>query len=208
MPSLTKEDRQLLGLLLSASWLSGLVAIVVALLISVGSIVIFEVHNDSLTQQLLSWQQSQPQPALTTPDQLVASEKPTLQTSWPLLVVWSLTGLLVYAIAAAILHSLARVEEVRESLDYVNARPKALLASTAEHLLLRVLGAVILVGFVVAFWKLIVPYGITAAHASAADILSLEGVLYALLSFSMVVVSIQAMTISLRLALGKPRVFT
>ncbi len=208
MLKLTTEDRKVIGLLLSPSWLSAVIAITLALVISIGAIVAFEIHNDSLTQQLLTWQQtSKPQEKLTTPDQIVASEKPTIQTSWPLLVLWSMTGLLVYSIAAGIIHSFAKAEEVRESLNYMNSEPKALLATTAEHLILRVLGSILLVGSAIAFWKLIVPYSITASHAAAADLFSLDGVLFTLISFSLILVSAHALTICLRLALGTVRVF-
>ncbi|MEK7594499.1 MAG: hypothetical protein AAB436_02590 [Patescibacteria group bacterium] len=207
MIKVSAEDRKVIELLLTPSWLSGMIAIVLALVISGGAIIAFEIHNDSLTQQLLSWQQDKPEKPLTTPDQIVVAEKPTLQSSWPLLVLWSLMGLVVYAIAAWIIHSIAKAAEVRESLKYVNAKPDALLTTTAEHLVLRILGSVVLVSFVVVFWKVIIPYSITAAHAAAADLLSLEGVLYGLLSFSLVVVSAHALTIALRLALGTVRVF-
>jgi hypothetical protein len=205
---LADDDRRHLGLLLTPSWLSGLVAVVVGLAFSIGVVVVFEANNSSLQQQLLAWQQNQPQKALTTPDQtLPQSDKPTLQGSWPLLLLWSLAGLVIYAIAAAIVRSLARAEELRESLDYVNARPRAMLAETAEHLLLRGIAAVVLIVFLVAFWHQVVPYSITAAHASAADVLSLDGGLYALLSFALIALSIHVQTILLRLALGRARVF-
>ncbi|MEK7599784.1 MAG: hypothetical protein AAB462_02005 [Patescibacteria group bacterium] len=207
MFKLSTDDRKVIELLATPSWLSGVITIVVALLISGGALLVFAINNDSLTQQLLSWQQDTPQPALTTPDQLVQTQKPTLGSSWPLLVLWSLAGLAVYAIAASVIHSIARAAEVRESLNYTNIKPKLLLTTTAEHLILRVIGSLLLVGFAVAFWKLIIPYSITAAHASAADILSIEGILYALLSFSVVVVNLHLITISLRLSLGTVRVF-
>ena len=209
MSSLSEEDRRLVGSLLTPSWLSGLLAVVAGLIISVGAIGAFEAHNSQLQQQLLAWQQSKPQAALTTPDQtLPQNDHPSLKSSWPLLLIWSLAGLAVYVVAAAIVHSFTRAEEFRESLEYVHARPRAALETTAEHLLLRLLAAIMLVGFTIAFWHQIVPYSITAAHASAADLLSLYGGLYALLSFALVVICWHVETVLLRLALGRARVFS
>lgn len=205
---LSDEDSRQISLLFKPSWLSGLVAVVIGLTISIGVIVAFEAHNSVLQQQLLAWQQTQAQPALTTPSQtLVQNDHPTLRGSWSLLLLWSLAGVVVYAIAASVIHSLASAEELRESLDYVNARPRAMLASTAEHVLLRTIAAIVLVVFGVTFWRQIIPYSITASHASAADVLSLDGVLYALLSFMLVAISVHVQTMLLRLTLGRARVF-
>jgi hypothetical protein len=106
------------------------------------------------------------------------------------------------------MHSIARAEGLRESLKYVHANPRTMLASTAEHLLLRVIAGTTLVGFGVAFVEQVVPYGIMAANVSAADVISLDGALYALLSFALIAVSLHFMTILLRLALGRARVFS
>jgi hypothetical protein len=209
MPKLSAEDSRLLKLLLTPSWLSGLVAVVIGLTVSVGVTVAFEAHNSQLQQQLVTWEQTLPQPVLTTPGQAVPqNNSPTAQNSWTLLLLWSLVGLLVYGLVTTIAHSIARAEGFRESLKYVHANPPTMLAATVEHLLLRVIAAVTLVGFATAFLKQIIPYGIAAAQASAGDILSLDGALYVLLSFGLIAVSLHFMTILLRLALGRVRVFS
>jgi hypothetical protein len=209
MPKLSAEDNRLLKLLLTPSWLSGLVAVVAGLVISVGVIGAFEANNSQLQQQLVAWQQTRPQPALATPGQTVPQDnRPTGQNSWTLLLLWSLVGLVVYGLVATTARSLGRAEGLRESLNYVHANPRTLLAYTAEHLLLRSIAAIALVGFAAAFVKQVVPYGITAAHASAGDVMSLDGILYALLSFALIAMSLHLMTILLRLALGRVRVFS
>lgn len=209
MSGLSKEDRRLIGLLLTPSWLSGLLAVVIGLIISVGGIATFEAHNSQLQQQLLVWQQSKPQPVLTTAGQTVPeNDHPSLKSSWPLFLVWSVAGLVVYAAAVAIVHSFTKAEEFRESLEYVHARPRAALATTAEHLLLRLLATIVLAVFTIAFWHQVVPYSIAAAHASAADLLSLDGGLYALLSFALIAICWHVETVLLRLSLGRARVFS
>src|ERR1035437_8162465 len=209
MLKFSEEDSRLLGLLLTPSWLSGLVAVVVGLVFSIGVITVFEVHNSPLQQQLVAWQSNQPPPVLTAPGQsLPENNRPTLKGSWSLLLLWSLVGLLVYGLVATIMHSVARAEGFRQSLRYVHANPSTMLASTTEHLLLRAIAAVTLISFAVAFWKQIVPYGITAADASAADVISFYGVLYALLSFGLIALGMHILVILLRLVLGRARVFS
>src|SRR4051812_20164232 len=101
------EDRRVLGSLLSPSWLSGLVAVLVGLGITVGTILTFSFDTSAIQQQLLSWQQHQPSHALTTPDQFVSDPKPSLQNTWPLLLVWGAVGLLVYVLAINVIQALS-----------------------------------------------------------------------------------------------------
>lgn len=209
MSRLSDEDRKAFELLVKPSWLSGLIAVIVGLVISIGVIVAFEAHNSTLQQQLMGWQQTRPQPTLTTPGQtVVENDHPTLKGSWSLLLVWSLVGLLVYGLVATIVHSIGQAEGLRESLHYVNARPHTMLTSTAEHVLLRVIAAITLVVFAMAFWRQVIPYSIQASDASAADVISFYGLLYAVLSFALIALSLHAQTILLRLTMGRARLFS
>lgn len=209
MLKLHDEDRQALSRLLTPSWLSAMLAVTAGLLVTVGVIVAFSFHNSSIQQQLTAWQQNKPQRTLTTPDQeLVQNDKPTLKGSWPLLVLWTFIGLGVYGIAAGIVRSVSRAAELRESLEYVHAKPHALLKDAAEHIVLRLLATTMLCLLLVLFFRQIVPYGITASRAAAGDLLSLSGLLYAFLSFAIVVVSVHLQVIFLRLAFGRERLFS
>jgi hypothetical protein len=206
-----KHNRQALAILLSPSWLSGLVAIVAGLLVSVGVIVAFSVNNSPVQQQLIAWQQHQDQKPLTQPNEVVVhQDKPVinLRDSWSLMVVWGMVGLAVYAIGASIVSSLSRAETLRESLTYVNAKPGALLKDAAEHIVLRLLATAILGILLLLLVKQVLPYSITAAHASAADILSGTGLLYAFLSFALVAFTLHLQTIFARLAVGRLRIFS
>ena len=55
------------------------------------------------------------------------------------------------------------------------------------------------------FFKEVIPYSITAAHAGAVELPGATGGLYTLLAFLIIVVSIQLQTIFLRLATGRVR---
>lgn len=207
MNGVTSKDRKLIGLLLSPSWLSGLIAIVVALVMSAGVVIAFSANNSSVQQQLISWQQNQPkQEKIYTPDP--NANKPTLKNSWPLLIVWSIIGLIVYTIAGAIIHSISKAEKLHESLGYVNVDRDKMIKLTAEHILLRVLAALSLGALISVFFKVVVPYSVTAGHASAADVASANGFLYMVLAFAIVFFSLHLQTIFLRLSLGRVRMFS
>lgn len=208
MSALNEADKNHLNLLLTPSWLSGLLAVSAGLIITIGVIVVFSLHTSGVQQQLTAWQINKPQRALTTPDEVLAeNDRPSLSQSWPLVVVWAGIGLAVYAVAAAIVRSLSNAEDLRESLDYVNARPHELLKETIEHAALRFAAAILLVALTLAMIKKVLPYCITASHASAGDILSPVGILYMLLSFAVLVISLHIETILLRLTLGRVRIF-
>lgn len=208
MLKLNADDSRLLRLLLTPSWLSGLIAVVVGLLFSVVVIVAFLMHNSAVNQQLVTLQLAQPSVAGAPGDVLPESSQATLQNSWPLLVVWGLVGVLVYALIATVMRSIVRAEGFRESLQYVHADRHTMLASTAEHVLVRAAALAALIGFAVIIWKHIIPYGVTAAYASAADPASLAGVLYALLSFGVIAFSVHILTVLLRLVFGRARIFS
>ncbi len=209
MSTLSETDKNHLNLLLTPSWLSGLLAVLAGLIVTVGIIVIFSLHTSGVQQQLTAWQINKPQRTLTTPDQVLAeNDRPSLNESWPLVVVWAGIGLAVYAVAAAIVRSLSNAEGLRESLDYVNAHPHELLKQTVEHAALRAAAAILLAALTLTIVKKVLPYCITASHASAGDILSPVGILYMLLSFAVLVISLHIETILLRLALGRVRIFS
>lgn len=209
---ISKQDQKLLGQLLAPSWLSAMLAIVAGLVITLGVLLAFSFNTSAIQRQLVSWQQSQPakpERPLTTPDQTVHTNKrPTPKDSWPLLVVWAGVGLLVYALTAAIIHSASDAEALRESMGYVNARPGEQLRTAFGHLFLRGIALAILVALVYLFFKQVIPYSITAAHAGAVELPSASGGFYALLAFLIIVVSIQLQTVFLRLATGRVRVFS
>jgi hypothetical protein len=206
---LSTQDKNHMQALFLPSWVSGLIAVVVGLSLTIGVIFVFSLNNSDIQQQLIAWQQSQPEKPLTTPDQIVeASDKPTLQGSWPLIVVWSFVGLITYMVAAGIMHSVSETLALRKSLNYVHVKRKSVLEIAAGRLALRGIATLVLAGLISLFLTQAVPYGISASHASAADIVSIEGALYALLSFTVVTLSMHVMVIFMRLTLGKVRIFS
>lgn len=209
MLKLSQEDKKAIGLLLTPSWLSGLVAIVAGLFICVGTILVFHYNDTTMQKQLIAWQQAQPEKPLTTPDQILeADDRPTLSGSWPLIIFWSLTGLVVYLIAAYIVHSIETTKRFADSVHYVNSRPETVLVATAERLALRLVSFVLLIGAAYLVWNKVVPYAIMAGRVAALELLSVGGILAAVLSFSVVVIGFHIMTILLRLSLARPRVFS
>ncbi len=209
MLKLSREDKKAIGLLLTPSWLSGLIAVLAGLIVCVGTIAIFHYNDTTMQKQLIGWQQSKPEKALTTPDQVLEeNDKPTLKGSWPLIVVWSLTGLVVYLIAVYIVHSIETTKRFADSMDYVNSHPETVLVATAERATLRIVSFIFLLATAYLVWHKVIPYGIMAGRVAALDLISLGGILSALLSFAVVALSFHVLAVLLRLSLGRPRTFS
>lgn len=205
---ISKQDQKLIGNLLAPSELSATVAILAGLIVTIGVIIAFETHSSAIQQQLVAWQPPSTPRALTQPGQVVTeNDRPTLAGSWPLLIVWSLVGLAVYALTMAVVHSIGSAKDLTESMDYVNAKPELQLEVAVEHFLLRLVSVVVFVALAIIFIKRVLPYSITAAHAATANLYRPESWLYALLSFMIIVAALHAQTIFLRLSLGRARVF-
>jgi len=200
--------RQAGGDVFTPSWLSGLIAVASGLIMVVGVIVAFSFSNSQVQQQLVALQNTTV-PALTQPGQNPpGNDARSLQNTWPLIAIWAVVGLVVYFVVEAIVNAVRSVTELRQQLDYVHAERNALLRVTVESLVIRLLAAVLWLVFIELFLKRIIPYSITAAHASASDLHSLNAALYALLSFAMVALSLHLHAIFLRLLVRKPRVFS
>jgi hypothetical protein len=202
-------NQKLLIALFTPSWLSGLLAVTTGLVVTVGVIVLFSLHNSQVQQQLVGLQNTAQQSALTLPGEAPPNAGTnSLQNTWPLLAFWSVIGFIVYFVIETIVKALSNFAELQDELHYVHAKRDVLLKTTIEYLLLRIVAAVVWLVFIDIFFKRIIPYSITAAYASASSPLSFNSFLYALISFVMIALSMHAHAIFLRLALRRPRVFS
>jgi hypothetical protein len=202
------KEEETVDRLLEPSWLSGFIAVTAGLVVTVGVMLIFSFNNSQMHQQLVNWENTA-QPALSLPGQDVpGSDNNSLQNTWPLLAFWMIIGLIVYILVEGIVRGLRNAAELRRELTYVHAQRDVLLKNAGESVLVRLLSAIVWLIFTEIFFKRVIPYSITAAQASVSDILNLNSALDALLSFSMIVLSVHVQAIFLRLAAGRPRLFS
>lgn len=194
--------------LLTPSWLSGLIAVAGGLVVTAGVLLAFSFNNSQAQQQLTTWQNTSA-PALTLPGQSPpGTDNNSLQNTWPLLGFWMVIGLVVYFVVESAAHAMGEAAEIKKELKYVHVRRDTLLRSTLSSVTLRFLAAVVWLLLIEVFFKRVIPYSITAAHASASDPLSLNAFLYALLSFVMVVLGLHLQVILARLCAGRARLFS
>jgi hypothetical protein len=196
--------------LLEPSWLSGLIAVLCGLIVTVGIIVAFSYNNSDVQQQIIGWQSTSiPALSLTLPGEAPpGTTVNSLQNTWPLLGFWMIVGLIVYFVVEAAVRGLNQVAEFRRELGYVNADKDFLVREAIEIVAIRLLAAAFWLFFIELFFKRIIPYSILAGHASAAAPGSAVSFLYALLSFTMIALSLHLQTIFLRLVAGRSRLFS
>lgn len=202
----TKATR--LDKLLEPSWLSGLIAVIAGLVVTIGVILAFSFNNSQIQQQLTGLQNTTA-PTLTLPGQNPpGGTKNSLQNTWPLLGFWAIIGFVVYFVVETVAQGVHNLEELREEMGYVHAQRDILLKTAVEYLLIRLLTVIVWLFFIEVFFKRIIPYSILAAHASTADLHSGQSFIYALVSFFMITASLHLHTIFLRLSLRRTRVFS
>jgi hypothetical protein len=200
-------ESKLFDKLLTPSWLSGLIAIVAGLVVVVGVGLAFSSTGGALQQQLIDLQNTKQQSTLTVPGQTIDAPKNSLQTSWPLLAFWAVIGLIVYFIVEEVIAIGRNTSELKAELGYVHASRQRLIRGTVQRLAVRIGALVLWLVFIEVFFKRIIPYSITAAQAATADLVSLQGLYYELLAFTMIALSFHIHTIFLRIVVRKPRVF-
>ncbi len=202
---ISKEDKRFLKLLFTPSWLSGLIIVLAGLTVSVGVIVTFSFSHSSLKQYLQSWEQSRIHKSVVDVNQSSATINPTLKNSWPLIFVWGLVGLFTYAVAASVVRFILETIEFRKEMNYVHANPRSMLIVTIEHIVMRLVAAILLGMLGFEFMNKILPYAVNAASVSATNLLSVQGIGYALKSFIVTSLSVYIATILLRLMFGRAR---
>lgn len=205
---LSPEDRWFIRKVVKPSWLSGLLSIVAGLVVAGGSIITFSLKHSAFTSDLLSWEQSRAHTTLSVAGQSTQNVNPSLANSWPLIIIWGFVGLLTYVIAAAIIRFILQTLQLRRELDYVHADPILMLKVTAEHIVMRIVAAILLICMTVFFIYRILPFAINAGHQSVDHHLTPAAAGYAVISFLLVTIGIHIGTILLRLLFGRARVYT
>ncbi len=207
MFKLTLEDQHFLRKVLSPTWISGLIIVLSAILVTGGAMVTFSLSHSAFKQDLIGWEQSHTD-SLSITGQSTQSVTPDLQNSWPLILVWAGVGLLTYTIASSIVRFILETIEFRRELNYVHANRRSMLAVTLEHLFMRLASAILLLLLILLFVYHVLPYAISAAQASAGHIFTVDGVRNAIFSFIFTMLCVYFATVLLRLSIGKARVFS
>ena len=204
-----KIDIKIIKLLLTPSWLSGLIAITGGLVVVAVVVVAFAISANHFSLQLLKLQDTNSSPVITLPNQANDNSVNTsLSTTWPLAVFWGIVGLVVFFFIETMVSSAQKINQFNQELNYVNAKRDLIIKMTIENLLLKTISAVVWLFYLNIFLKLIIPFAITESHLCASQIRNWHGLVHGLIAFVIMAVSLHLMAIFLRLIFKRPRLLS
>ena len=206
VPQTAKIDRRLFGMLLTPSWLSGSMVVLISCLDCLAVVVLPRYQASSVRLDFLAYSAGQ----LSTTYQQVNSHlfSNSLFGNLPLLIFWGLVGLVVYLFAANIFTALYEAAELKAELDYVHADRHKLLWRPVQNLLLHL--AVLLVWgvYILFFFHHVLPYSVATAIVGSGQLGTLQTSSYALLGIVIMAVALHIHIVLLRLLLLRPRLFS
>ncbi len=206
-PSLSKDDLNELGVLLSPSWLSGFVAMVASLALVSGASVLLH-YNGSSWQLLLTGQRHQVGAIETNfVDFEHKFDTNVLISNLPLFIFWAGIGIIVYYLILAVINALRSVAELEEEMKYVHADRHILLRQALLHLFVRISSLVVWIFYVRFTLHLLLPYTIALSYAGSGDSGWLYDILYLISAVALGAITLHVHTVLLRLLVLKPRIF-
>src|SRR5215207_4373137 len=118
------ERRDQLGLTLSPSWLSGLAAVTISMLIIFGAIASLNYGGSSLHLELESNKTETRAATAGTYEYNDIDDKfsaNALVSSIPLFIFWAAVGLVAYSFTMSIINSLRKVVDLEQEMNYIHA---------------------------------------------------------------------------------------
>lgn len=205
-PSTANIDSRLFRILLTPSWLSGIVDVVFSLALSLGTILMSNYQTSSIRLDFLDYQAGH----ITYTYQRVgnALSANAFIGNLPLLIFWSLVGLVVYLFVSNIFAAINNTAELKDELDYVHVDRKELIWTAVMHLGLRIAILGVWIVYILFFIHHLLPYCIAASLAASSHFSSLQNAVYITLAVVVMTIGLHINTVLLRLLLFRPRVFT
>jgi hypothetical protein len=185
--------------LLSPSWLSGLIVGFIWVVVVVAGLV--STHfSGSLWQKGLFHLGERSGETYQQLTSQVSDNR--LIDNLPLFVFWLGMGIVVYYLAAAIYEALHQVAEIHEELHYVHVRRQELIRAAIEQFAVRFVAVTIAFIYIAAFFKKLVPYALAGLRHASLD--PLHAVWVALL----LLVGMHVITVLVRLMFLRERLFS
>jgi len=201
------HTRRLILLLLTPSWLSGLITVCLALSITAALLLEGHYQGSDIQRQYLHWR-------VATDADSAGSAASTLQHSTQgivagleLFIFWYAVGTAIYLVISALYRTIASANAARRSLYYVNISRAAFLRTVYTRLALRALSLAAWCVYSVLTLRVVMPYLLGAIHVGDVHTPAIGAVALLMVATLGLALAFHIHVVLLRLFLLRPRVF-
>lgn len=200
----TNFDKRLIAVMLTPSWLSAGIAVIAGIVVSIGTLLSSHYRSSSFRVDLINFDITHTS-AYSYFDSTTSSG---FISNLPLFMFWILVGLVVYMLAISIIKAIRTQIELNEETGFVNADKSKLIRTSVEHFLVRLVVLLVWTGYILFFFRTILPYCGASALAGSGQTNFFLSAMYLLLSMGVMIVAMHIHTVLFRLLVLKPRVFS
>lgn len=206
----TNYDLKLFGSLLVPSVMSGVLCVLASLSLVGAIAVLTNYQGSSLQQELLQTQARSANENIAEDYEYISEdfEQNAVLDKAPIMLFWMFVGTLVYFLVTGIAGAIASVSNLGEELHYMHVKRKRLLRDVYLKSAIRFCVLGLWLGFIVIFFRLLLPYCLAAAHVGAGSITTPTGVVYLLLAALVLTLCLHVHVVMLRLVVLRPRIFS
>jgi hypothetical protein len=199
-------DGRLNVLLLTPSWLSGIIGSLLSTLFCLGIIFSLQYRASSIRVDFLKYQGGQVNHLYQdVSNSLLANN---YLSNVPLLFFWGLVGVVVYIFAANIFGAVQGTAELTSELNYVHANRHKLLQSAIIRLCFRLLVLGVWWVYTLLFLHQVLPYIVSASIVGSSQLQRWQTTEYTVLAIVVMAVALHVHIVLLRLLLLRPRIFS
>jgi hypothetical protein len=196
-----------LYLLVSPSWLSGLLTVVGALALIAATLIATQFPRSNVWELL----QTRPEQSQAVNDNYqVINDGFSLNSfisNIPLMIFWAFIGMLVYSLVINLINAYQHAADIKQEMGYVNIDRHKLVHEVVVRFAVQVAVLILWLCFIVLTLKLLLPYSIAAVQYAAGSDKLTDIIFYNVMAFAIMAVSLHLHAVFLRLLRLRPRFF-
>lgn len=195
---------QLIGVLLTPSWLSGFVSVVTSSGLAIFSVALAHYKGSDTQLQFYNYNAQRSHEISQTIGRVLDSNQ--LISNLPLLVFWCLVGIVVYLFASNVASAFRQAADLRDQLThFAHISRRSLVRSAGERFGLRLTILLLWIPYLLFFFNQLVPYLIALALSASFELTTVGGIGYLLFAILIGSVGLHLHVVLLRLLILRPR---
>jgi hypothetical protein len=200
-----QHTRKLVWLLLTPSWLSGIICTFLAFAITAALLVEARYQGSDLQQQYLHWQTDVDANSASSAAGTLQKSTASVVGYIELFIFWYAVGTVLYLAVSALYRTVRGTAEARQNLQYVHVSRRNFLRELYARLALRVCALAVWAVYGVVTLKIIMPYLLGAIHVGDEHIPAIGAIALLVGATFGLLLAFHVQVILLRLSLARPR---